>query len=472
MEDDIFTDGNVAPKPKPAPVKKSLFTKRAIARAAETDDSVAFFSRSRELWPQQLEEQERRRKKKEIKHERKRTSESEEAKDAASPQEGKRRRVSGKQDAIALDSDDDVAIVSEVADRTRGDTSHSTPGKRKSRRTSHTSQASPNSLSERYSRDLRAQKRNGPVKVNKGYISLSEDDDDDLAVRKLSEEPIVLDDGEDVYIEEVRPRQPPPRKNDDNDLSDEEFPELVAMARERERQKSLAKEKASKATAASDDIFELEPAIVDDPTIEIFITSEIEETKSLLVRRKLSQQLRQVRQIWCDKQSIQGQPMSRDVKDAIFLTWKGKRLFDYTTCSALGLKVNASGRLDGDGVDESGRVHLEAWTEELYDQHQKMLAAKEHKATMAGEYDDEEAEEQPKEVKLRLIFKSKDYGEFKLQAKPTTIVQKMIEAFRKARQVPQDKYISFHVDGDKLEEDTQLADTELEDMDAVEVHIR
>ncbi|KAH8676775.1 ubiquitin-2 like Rad60 SUMO-like-domain-containing protein [Tricladium varicosporioides] len=352
------------------------------------------------------------------------------------------------------------------------DTPHSTPRKHKSHCTPHTSKASPNSLSERYSRDLRAQKRNEPIMINKGYISLSEDDDDDLAVRQMIEKPNVLDDGGDIYLKEARPRQPPPRKSNDSDLSDEEFPELVAMARERERQKALAKEKASRVAEASDDIFELEPAVVDDPTIEIFITSEIEETKSLLVRRKLSQQLRQVRQIWCDKQLIHEQPMSRDVKDAIFLTWKGKRLFDYTTCSALGLRVTAFGRLDGDGVDESGRVHLEAWTEELYDLHQKILAAQENKAAMASEYEDEEVEEQPKEVKLRLILKSKDYGEFKLQAKPTTIVQKMVEAFRKAKQVPEDRSISFYVDGDKLDENTQLADTELEDMDAVEVHIR
>jgi hypothetical protein len=52
------------------------------------------------------------------------------------------------------------------------------------------------------------------------------------------------------------------------------------------------------------------------------------------------------------------------------------------------------------------------------------------------------------------------------------MVQKLIDAFRQEKKIPDDKEISVHVDGDKLDPEDKIEDTELEDRDAVEVHIR
>ena len=75
------------------PKKRSLFSKAAAAKAAESEEAIDFFSRAKELYPQRLEEEERRREKKLIKLERKKSSASPDVQ-VTTPPEGKRRRVS------------------------------------------------------------------------------------------------------------------------------------------------------------------------------------------------------------------------------------------------------------------------------------------------------------------------------------------------------------------------------------------
>jgi len=81
--------------PNRPPKKKSLFSKKILAEAAEVEEGVEFFSRSHEIFPQRLAEEERRRQKKLVKLERKRTSSSVEEKEP-STYEDKRRRVSNQ----------------------------------------------------------------------------------------------------------------------------------------------------------------------------------------------------------------------------------------------------------------------------------------------------------------------------------------------------------------------------------------
>ena len=69
-------------------------------------------------------------------------------------------------------------------------------------------------------------------------------------------------------------------------------------------------------------------------------------------------------------------------------------------------------------------------------------------------------------------MKAKDLEAFKLVVKPTTSIEKMIAAFRKARDVPGDKEISLHLDGDELEAESTAGGNDFEDMDSIEVHIR
>jgi hypothetical protein len=275
----------------------------------------------------------------------------------------------------------------------------------------------------------------------------------------------------------------PRRQEEDPQLSDEEFPELVQKARERERQRELQRANAAKSfqeqnhasNAIPDlvvDIFQVEPTMAEaDPSIEILITSMMENTKPLMVRRKLSQRLQAVRHAWCDKQS-QGQLAGADLKSVVFLTWRRKRLFDSTTCRALGLKIDGRGRLSSEeeGVD-GGRVHLEAWTEETYNAFQEREAAKLRREQ--GESDEEVPAEQKEQViKIRLIMKARDMDPFRLVVKPTTAIEKLMVAFRQSRAVPEEKDIALHFDGEKLDPSSTIEETELGEMDTVDVYIR
>jgi hypothetical protein len=303
---------------------------------------------------------------------------------------------------------------------------------------------------------------------------------------------ISLSDSEDDYIDSVHatskssmfekePAKPGPietpilpRLEDE----DKELAECIARAREGTRRKKFSPLDTSLSRDGRAPILGNSgrfgsPVSGPDPVVTIFISSSIEGTKPCLFKRKLSQRLKDVRIGWCDKQFVDGQPMPESVKSEIFLTWRMKRVFDVTTCKAMGVKVNSCGMLcsDGDDFDPEGRIHLEAWTEELFEQHKKQKAA-ERKRLVLDPLDDEEPEvvKAPVVPKVKIILKSKD-AELKLQVGPTTPISKLIATFRANKQIPHDKFISLFLDGDELDPGILVADTDLEDMVTIDVHI-
>ncbi|KAJ5500575.1 Small ubiquitin-related modifier SUMO [Penicillium expansum] len=102
----------------------------------------------------------------------------------------------------------------------------------------------------------------------------------------------------------------------------------------------------------------------DDPIVQIMISSEIANTKPLLVHRKMSQRLRDVRLAWCDRQNFEP-----NIQASIYLTWKGRRLFDVTTCRSLNINTGKStaaipGIDDDSFADQKElRIHMEAVTD-------------------------------------------------------------------------------------------------------------
>lgn len=295
-------------------------------------------------------------------------------------------------------------------------------------------------------------------------ISLSDSDDEDIPQHQRATKPIVVE--------------------EDNQFSDEEYPELVAAAKERARLKAEEAAKSAKAFQGQnhaaksqdfDDIFELGPGSGDsDPIVEIFISSMIEGTTALRVKRKISQNLAPVRAAWCKKQETDGHPLGSQMKDVVFLTWKHHRLFDSSTCNGLGLKVNELGSLasTGDGLGEDGRVHLEAWTPDAFEVFQKRQALKKQKEQQEDADDGEEQHNEPTVQKIRLIFKSRDLPDYKLMVKPSTTVEKMVDAFRGGNKIPDDKIITMHFDGEILDDADTVGDAELGDLDTLEMHIK
>ena len=224
-----------------------------------------------------------------------------------------------------------------------------------------------------------------------------------------------------------------PSKHMAQDLSyDEEFPELARKAREKARRKRLEQDCLSPSQNHRAIIDVEHPRIPNnslqstsllpppEPTLHILITSTIKDTRSLIVNRKLSQRLKDVRLAWAERQGF-----SKDFAESIFLTWKGKRLFDVTSCKSLGISVDAGGFIayKGDvlGVDE-GRLHLEAMTPKIF---KRFKRAKEDEQT--GEENEGAADEASFHVppkagtQVRIILKGKGLDDFKLIVKPVSI---------------------------------------------------
>lgn len=278
---------------------------------------------------------------------------------------------------------------------------------------------------------------------------------------------------------------------------DEEFPELAQRARERARTKRLengpfppspaneVKHTGASGEAESRDKEGSGSPFVHDPTLEILITSSIENTQPLIVSRKLSQRLKDVRLAWTQRQGF-----TPEMADAVFLTWRGKRLFDVMSCKSLGLGVNSSGVIRGHGNllgDEGGRLHMEAMTLEIL------------KARKKAQEDCQTSEEQARdtasvspakaEAQIKIILVGRDHDDFRLRVKsvmsatPTphghhadmvqaTTICKIISAFRISNDIQPEKEVFLLFDGERLSPQCKVGETEISDMDKIEVYVR
>ncbi|KAI9787861.1 MAG: hypothetical protein M1816_007428 [Peltula sp. TS41687] len=241
-----------------------------------------------------------------------------------------------------------------------------------------------------------------------------------------------------------------------------------------------------------------------DSKLSILITSRIGATNPLIVQRKLSQPLKDVRLAWCKRQPT----FDQDTTDSVFLTWRGKRLFDVTTCKSLGIGVDVDGNIVTKGEkadalgDENKQIHMEAMTQEIFDEvrkarqknpagggggggvgfghghgHEMQVQSQvnaglgEHAATdaVAGTAEEEESQ---KEQQIRVILKSKGFEDFKLIIKPTTKISRMVNAFRQARKVGPDRAVFLMFDGDRLRPADTVSHTEISDLDHIDVHVK
>lgn len=346
------------------------------------------------------------------------------------------------------------------------ESTHSTPGSR----ISHASpdveiaQTSP-TLSSSYSHDLR--KRNNKVPARKVPVISLTDSEDDFG----------KDEG-DLYAPSPKAVVVPEEEDPKSD--EEEYPELIQAAKERARIKEAAKLQTSQALAQQnhlddDDFFDAPK--IENPIVEIFISSEIEGSTPLMVKRRLLARLKEVKSSWCGRQEINGVKVfsTEQAQDEVFLTYKKKRLFDSTSCHSLGFKLDAAGHVEeGPGTFE-GKLHLEAWTEETYDIYQKQEAKRLQHEKDGTEEKQDTPEPEVVEKRLRLILKSKEHGEHKLKARLTTPIAKLIESFRRDKTLPEQTTISLHLDGELLDPESVVGDADLDEDDeivSIEVHIR
>ncbi|KAJ5162842.1 Ubiquitin supergroup [Penicillium coprophilum] len=208
-------------------------------------------------------------------------------------------------------------------------------------------------------------------------------------------------------------------------------------------------------------------APADDPVVKIMISSEIANTKPLLVHRKMSQRLRDVRLAWCNRQNF-----DPHIQSSIYLTWKGRRLFDVTTCRSLGINTGKnSGRIFGIDDDETAgpelRIHMEAVSDLPLPVNQPATPPDDEKPpTVSQPPEDDQGEP------MKLVLRSLGYDDFRLKARQKTVISRLISAFRDKQKIPADRDIFLLFDGDKLDPDSCLGDYDIDDLDLLDVQIK
>lgn len=412
------------PTPKPLP-KRFIFNQPSWSNPQQIGTADDFFHRSNQTYVDVAAESERKRKGREVRKQRLQTRG-----DATEGRVVKRRRVSD------YSSDEDDSSNSEKTDQLNSQkqdvdlivtkTNHvvsPNPKKLKS---------SPKSLTKRYEDTITVgkvdQKPHHPLDI--------------IDLEELEEKPTSEQDGEkesDDDMEVTHVKVPKPPDEDDFPVSDDEFAELARKARENARRKRLEEDLALATSDPPPSSVEdgclqrshsyhqpTPPPPTPDSVVQILITSRIDNTEPLIVCRGLSQRLKDVRLAWCQRQGFKPEfiPM-------VFLTWKGKRLFDVTTCKSLGIAVGSNGEIlksqrDVTGEEET-QVHMEAMTVELFEDYQK--AKRRH---MDEEDEDEVAAgeislvAQKPEVQVKIILKAKGFEDFKLIVKPVSFVIQLI----------------------------------------------
>ncbi|KAL6716312.1 hypothetical protein ACLMJK_005878 [Lecanora helva] len=468
--------------------KKSLFNRPSWSRPKALIDGTDLFHRSNQKYVDHATEQVLQRKRKLARKERERARRN----DGCEERAEKRQRVSAAEDD---DDDDNSASDGGSQDSTsdKEQEQHDSDTKSTNEAPSigklQTQKHSPQSLLKRYERAVAAKHAN-----RNPHVSDVVDLEDEEYIPEASNE------GADLEILSTKLAKPPLK--DHEIVSDEEFPELARQAREKACRAQLGEEVAS---ATPDPLPDLKEDFYDesqnphlltppppisppsDPILQIFITSSLPNSVPLIVNRKLSQRLKDVRLAWIERQRFPS-----NMVDKVFLTWRGKRLFDVTSCRSLGISSGANGRIMAKGndiIDHEGRIHMEAMTIELLEANKHV---KSNESAQGNDNENEEpiltGQEEEEEAQIKIICKAKGFPDFKLIVRPvgclgnlkpdianlqqSTMISKICRAFRSQNQLGSEKEVYLMFDGDKLSHHSKLADTELSDMDTIDVIVK
>lgn len=505
-----------------APPKKSRFNRPAWSKAPAQakDDDHEFFRHSNNGYTNIIAEKAKRR---EERQREARRQEEEERQRQGNGRERKRRRLS-----------------TEIEDSKEGDAGGvDVKGEDKIRRESSRSIPPESPSSKRHDRSQQTQAKAAVV------IDL---DDDDGGQGHRSALPLSPSYDEDIaFVKSMEPPKPKPKgpySDDESDEDDDYMRDIKRRAREKERQKRLGLEAKpantpeilaestrspsfhdSRSPPAGPDVTQpnsfsyntteasqasgpSQNRPEDDPIIDILIRSPLPDTKPLLVRRRASQPLAEVRLAWCKLQLF-----DKAATDKIFFTWRGNRVFDVTTCQnflSRAEKEKDEGRdvFETDWESKAGaegpRIEVVATTQDIFDQERKRQETRKAAAAAAAaaangdsnsttvidaDADADAASEAaaalpepPKAPKLRITFKSPGLPDLLLKVGPDHTIGKIVRAFRQQQGLPSaeagadgdaDKknvYVLF--DGERLEEEMRVGETEIEDLDSVDVIVR
>jgi hypothetical protein len=382
----------------------SLFSRPAWAQsqttAKDTDDNI--FSHSNRAYRDIVADKERKRKdkleRKKVKEERRSSGKREIKDEPGATEKLKRRRITLEDGEAILSSvglsnprheDYDPVIIDDEE---------------------------PVRRSPRISRHINIESPRKPTRPLRSTQAVEIGDDDEEEIRYEASEPV-------PEVVEVA------------DDSDDEFAELARKARRERQQKELGNQRSRTPDIASHSPGpEIAPSSTlhrslptpPDPVVQIFVSSRIPNTNPLIVHRKLSQDLKDIRKVWCTKQQF-----SEEMTNRVFFVYRMRKVWDSITCRSLGLDVDAFGNITmkgADGKDGVDKVHLEAVTEEIFGEMklEKEIEAKRRSGELPPEEDasagaaEEAAAIQEKSATIKLILRAKGREDFKLIVKPVS----------------------------------------------------
>jgi hypothetical protein len=246
-----------------------------------------------------------------------------------------------------------------------------------------------------------------------------EEDDSGYVSKPLHDDPALDDEplGA-VYKQDipVRSAKPAPVVIDDDEEEEIEEDPMLALLKARARERIAAKARA--AAAAPDG------EAVKAPITQLFIDPEMENANPLMVKVRIDSTIDKPRLAWCAKEGFSPQ-MTRNV----FFTWKNTRLFDSTTIRRLGIQVDDNGNVTVEGdsniYDEVNipKIHVQAWTEELWKQRKKEDAAEAVAKKVAAEAPPPvertpTPEPEPTITKIKIFLKAKGKPDGRFTVKP------------------------------------------------------
>lgn len=315
---------------------------------------------------------------------------------------------------------------------------------------------------------------NGNTVRTRSSTGIREDVSTPTKNEETSPGPITLDDSDDDLISTTSPPK-----------EDDPFAHFVQRAREREEAAKAAAEAA--AAARHNDEVETPDGVTSkkrEPMIEvkIFVQSRMSKypgVGTFGAKRGLHQALGVIRRTYLAWMRKQGEAVSEKDESEIFLTWKGRRIYDSSTGVGLGWNPSVGGEFrtaQRTAGFTKGGILLEAWTQEELD---SVLAAQElqkriDRGELENDFSDHEVEEEQLELptKIRISLKEKDQEPVKLSVQPHFEISLVVGVYRKMRKIPVDREIKLRYEGEWLEGDMTVEQADIDDLCTVEVYIK
>ncbi|KAK1688324.1 ubiquitin-2 like Rad60 SUMO-like-domain-containing protein [Colletotrichum godetiae] len=458
--------------PKPAPQEND-------DEEDDDDDGLSLFKRSAEFFPVAVAEQERRMKRKQAEREKSSQARSPERETQPAPRASEE---PGKDDV----EEDTKEIGTPPSKRSR--TSDESPQSR-TKQSPYKRREGTETPSKRLTRAAASRTPRKQQVIPHNPVIAIEDSDEDLddvddvasddiyeasPVRKTQRRrqtsepeasPLVID-SDDPFVEGMdEDKKSPVAVAVEEEEEDDEFEEYVRRAME--RKKALEQN--------------------ENQLVNVFVTSDIPDTRDRQFRFTLVKPLKVIRMKWIEVQ-LERVQMSHSELESVFLTWRGHELYDTTTLHSLDLEATFRKYGGGDGGgdlsegfkdDDWTNVHLQMWTRELWEEHERQEARR--RRHDLGDYSDDEGEAQgdgadaiepETEQKIKVLLKTKTDEPLKTSVRPSTTIGTLMELFRKMRGLAADAPITLMFDGDELEEEMTVEEADIGDMETIEVYIR